>query len=135
MRYADLAIGPVPKGILDSGDSTKNAALVLVCSLIVHTLHVSLHQERAFVGASHQRFWSLAGGNSGTQTARGDRALAAAVYHIEQRSLFWPQRATEERKRKPRPQEATRKIAKKGRWDRETSSKIACCSSGPVNIP
>ena len=41
---------------------TNCAALVLVCSLIVHALQVSLHQERAIVGASHWQFWSLAGG-------------------------------------------------------------------------
>jgi len=40
---------------------SQNAALVLVCSLVVLALHFSLHQERAHVGASHERFWSLAG--------------------------------------------------------------------------
>jgi hypothetical protein len=53
------------------------AALVLVCSLVVHALQVSLHQERAIVGASHGQFWSLAGGISGTLTAHDGRAVAS----------------------------------------------------------
>jgi hypothetical protein len=64
---------------------THCAALVLVCSLVVHALQVSLHQERAIVGASHGQFWSLAGGISGTLTAHDERAMASgcASYRAE----------------------------------------------------
>ena len=49
---------PVPKGFADDLEVTQYTARVLLCSLIVHALHDSLHRERAYVGASQQRlFW------------------------------------------------------------------------------
>lgn len=54
---------------------STNAPLVLLCSLIVHALHDSLPQERAYEGASQQRlFWYFAGGISGSLYTRDKRA-------------------------------------------------------------
>ena len=77
---------------------TNCAALVLVCSLVVHALRVSLHQERARVGASHRRFWSLAGGIQEHSLLAISTLWQAAMYRVEQGPLFWPQRAAELRK-------------------------------------
>ena len=63
---------------------SQNAALVLVCSLVVLALQFSLHQERAHVGASHRRFWSLAGGIPGTLAARDKHAMASG--HVSHRA-------------------------------------------------
>jgi hypothetical protein len=76
---------------------SRNAALVLVCSLAVLALHFSLHQERAHMGASHGRFWSLAGGIQERSLLAISTLWPAAMYRFEQGSLFWPQRASESR--------------------------------------
>jgi len=87
---------------------TNCAALVLVCSLVVHALQVSLHQERAIVGASHGQFWSLAGGISGTLTAHDERAMASGCASYRAEVLVLAIKAAEMRKRKPHLRKATR---------------------------
>jgi hypothetical protein len=75
----------------------QNAALVLVCSLVVLALQFSLHQERAHMVASQGRFWSLAGGIQERSLFAISTLWQAALYRIEQVSLFWPQWASESR--------------------------------------
>ena len=98
----------------------QDAALVLVCSLVVLALQFSLHQERAHVGASHRRFWSLAGGIQERSLLAISTLWQAAVYRVEQGSLFWPQRAAELRKR-VHAHKATRSVAQNGGYDRKMS--------------
>jgi hypothetical protein len=87
---------------------TNCAALVLVCSLVVHALRVSLHQERAIVGASHWQFWFLAGGVSGTLTAHDERAVASGHVSYRAEVLVLATKGSRNAQASPHPREATR---------------------------
>ena len=87
---------------------TNCAALVLVCSLVVHALQVSLHQERAIVGASHWQFWFLAGGVSGTLTAHDERAVASGHVPYRAEVLVLATKGSRNAQASPHPREATR---------------------------